>query len=218
MEPFASLLERRGTALRRGATTTLQANVGRLCNQACRHCHLEAGPGSAEVMTAAVMDEVVAYAERCSFECVDVTGGAPEMVPGIDRFLRGLAPRCRRLMFRSNLTALSEEGREGLVDTLRDLGAVVVASFPSTSATQADAQRGAGVWERSIGTLRLLNEAGYGREGTGLELDLVVNPAGAFLPAGQCGLEQKFRRDLARRPHRYRRRFLTRFIHQGGTT
>ncbi len=199
MESFADTLARHDLALVRGTATTLQVNVGRLCNQVCRHCHLDAGPGRREIMSRRTMEDVVAYAERCSFETIDVTGGAPEMVPGIEDLLRSLSRRCRRLMLRSNLTAIAEEGRERLVECCRELKVSVVASFPSTSSGQADAQRGEGTWETSIATLRMLNGQGFGVEGTGLRLDLVVNPSGAFLPADQCQLEKKFRRDLARR-------------------
>lgn len=197
VEPFAACLERHGLALTRAETTTLQVNVGLLCDRACRHCHLEAGPGRTEVMSAATMAQVIACARRLPFGTVDVTGGAPELVPGIEGLLEGLAPLVPRLLFRANLTALAD--RPELVATLAGLRAVVVASFPSTSASQTDAQRGEGVWAASLAMLQSLNELGYGRPGTGLALDLVSNPAGAFLPPAQAAAEERFRRDLARR-------------------
>lgn len=195
--PFAETLARHGLSLVREAASTLQVNVGRLCNQACRHCHLRAGPGRLEVMPSRTMDDVAAYAGRCRFAVIDVTGGAPELVPGIEGFLERLAPLAPRLMLRSNLTALA--GRDHLIELLARLRAAVVASFPSTHSGQTDAQRGDGVFETTLGTLRRLNAAGYGREGTGLELDLVSNPAGAFLPPGQAQAEERARRDLARK-------------------
>jgi len=198
IEPFASVLRRHGLELTRGETTILQVNVGRLCNQACRHCHLEAGPGRPEVMGPETMDRVVRFAARAGFSAIDVTGGAPEMVPGILDLLSALRPHTPRLILRSNLTALRERGPE-FWGRLRDLDVVIVTSFPSVSRSQTDAQRGAGVWEQSLDMLRRLNELGYGVEGTGLELDLVSNPAGAFLPPDQCRAEERFRRDLARR-------------------
>jgi radical SAM/Cys-rich protein len=196
-EPFAEALARTGRSLVRGAVSTLQVNVGLLCNQSCRHCHLDAGPHRTEVMTAATMDEVVACARRCSFPVVDVTGGAPELVPGIGGLVERLAGVAPRVLFRSNLTALASN--PDLARQLARLGVVIVASFPSLSAAQPDAQRGAGVFGASLAALRLLNDLGYGREGSGLELDLVANPAGAFLPPAQLPTETRFRRELARR-------------------
>ena len=106
VEPFSAALERQRLTLLRDRTTTLQVNVGLLCNQVCRHCHLDAGPGRREIMARETMEEVVAYAGRGGFSCVDVTGGAPEMLPGLDHLLRGLAGHTSRLMLRSNLTAI----------------------------------------------------------------------------------------------------------------
>jgi len=195
---FAQTLAAHGISLVRARAATLQVNVGRLCNQACRHCHLEAGPGRGEVMAAETMAAVAAYARRGGFSCIDVTGGAAELHPRIADFLAGLAPLAPRLVLRSNLTALAE-GREALVRRCAGLGAAIVASLPSTNAAQADAQRGAGAFEASLAGLRLLNRHGYGVAGSGLELDLVVNPAGAFLPPDQCALEKRYRRELADR-------------------
>jgi len=196
LDPFADALARSGVELRRGETTTLQVNVGFLCNQSCRHCHLSAGPGRTEIMSRATMDTVESFARRGGFSVIDLTGGAPELVPGIEGFLERLVPLAPRILFRANLTALA--GRADLVDLLARLHVVVVASFPSLSASQTDTQRGDGVFETSIGTLRMLNAVGYGREGSGLELDLVSNPAGAFLPPGQAPAETRFHRELSR--------------------
>ncbi len=194
--PFADALARSGVELRRGDTTTLQVNVGFLCNQSCRHCHLSAGPARTEVMSRETMAAVEAYAGRGRFSLIDVTGGAPELVPGIEGFLERLTLLAPRVIFRANLTALAR--RPELVALLARLRVAVVASFPSLSASQTDTQRGAGVFETSIGTLRMLNAAGYGREDAGLELNLVSNPGGAFLPPGQAPTEARFQRELAR--------------------
>jgi radical SAM/Cys-rich protein len=150
-------------------------------------------------MSSETMDQVIAFARRARFETIDVTGGAPEMVPGLPRLISSLSPLAGRLMLRSNLTAIAESGRRELIDLCKAHRVVLVASLPSTNANQTDAQRGQGVWERSLAALRLLNDAGYGCEGTGLELDLASSPAGAFLPASQEQTEKKFRRDLERR-------------------
>jgi len=193
-DSFAGTLARGGIELRRGETTTLQVNVGFLCNQTCRHCHLSAGPDRTEVMSRGTMDAVEEFARRGGFSVIDLTGGAPELVPGIEGFLERVAPLAPRILFRANLTALAEH--VDLVALLARLRVVVVASFPSLSASQTDSQRGEGVFETSIWTLRMLNAAGYGREGSGLELDLVSNPAGAFLPPEQASAEAQFHREL----------------------
>jgi len=194
-DSFAGTLARSGIELRRAETTTLQVNVGLLCNQSCRHCHLSAGPGRTEVMSRETMDAVESFAKRSGFSVIDLTGGAPELVPGIEGFLERLAPLAPRTLFRTNLTALA--GRADLVDLLARLRVVVVASFTSLSASQTDTQRGDGVFDTSIETLRMLNAAGYEREGSGLELDLVSNPAGARLPPDQAATEAQFHRELA---------------------
>jgi radical SAM/Cys-rich protein len=194
-DSFAGTLARGGIELRRAETTTLQVNVGFLCNQSCRHCHHSAGPGRTEVMSRETMGAVESFAQRGGFSVIDLTGGAPELVPGIEGFLERLAPLAPRILFRTNLTALA--GRADLVGLLARLRAAVVASFPSLSPSQTDNQRGEGVFETSIATLRMLNTAGYQREGSGLELDLVCNPAGAFLPPEQAAAGAQFHRELA---------------------
>ena len=192
------MLDSSNLFLTRGQTSTLQVNVGKLCNLACRHCHIEAGPGCTEVMDRQTMDNVISFAGHNSFTTIDVTGGAPELVPGIDYLLKKLAPLAQTLTLRSNLVALSDE-QSGLLDLCRKLKIALVASFPSTNKNQADAQRGKGVWEKSITMLKRLNDLGYGRTNTGLELYLISNPTGAFLPVNQCTAEQKFKSDLARK-------------------
>lgn len=198
VEPFSACLQNHGLFLTRQVATTLQINVGLTCNLACRHCHHAAGPGRLEAMDRQTMEEVAAYAGTVPFEVIDVTGGAPELVPGIEDFLATLAAASNKLMFRSNLVALSERG-ETFVRHLASLGVAVFASLPSTNAGQADAQRGSGVFENSIAMLRRLNESGYGVAGSGLELNLVANPSGAFLPTGQQVAERRFRQELERR-------------------
>lgn len=199
IEPFAATLERHGLSLVRGETITLQVNTGYLCNLRCRHCHLEAGPDRREVMSRETIAAVIAFAKRFPFRIIDITGGAPEMVPDLPFLIEGLSPLAPRLMLRSNLTALTTPARESLLSLCIDRRVVLIASFPSTNPSQADAQRGTGFAEKGIAALRKLNAAGYGVEGTGLELDLVSNPVGAFLPATQAHAEAKFRLDLMRK-------------------
>ncbi len=199
MEPFHAALARHGLTLSRATTHILQVNVGRICNLTCRHCHVEAGPGRPEIMSRQTMVEVVDFADRAGVTAADITGGAPELVPDIEFLLEGLAARLEQVQLRSNLVALLDDSHSSLLDLCRRLGIAIVASFPSLNEKQADAQRGRGVWEKSVAMLRRLNDLGYGMDGTGLDLHLVSNPAGAFLPAGQCAAEKRFRRELARR-------------------
>lgn len=199
MEPFGETLARHGLALTRGRAEALQVNVGLACDLSCRHCHLEAGPGRGEMMDRAVMDTVIDCARRFRFESIDVTGGAPELVPGLDYLLRSLAPLTPRLVVRTNLVALTRGEGPALCSLYRELGVVLVASLPATNPSQTEAQRGSGVWELSVAALKMLNALGYGVEESGLELDLVSNPAGAFLPAAQGQAQKKFRADLMRK-------------------
>jgi len=197
--PFHETLARHDLRLTRTKTTTLQVNVGRLCDLACRHCHLDAGPGRQEVMTAETMQAVITFAERNRFAVIDITGGAPELVPDIARLLRGLRPHTEQLLLRSNLTALAAPERETLLDLCIEHKVVLVASFPSTNARQADAQRGDGVNDRAVVMLQKLNALGYGQPDSGLLLHLVANPGGAFLPADQQATENRFRQEAQRR-------------------
>ena len=199
IESFSDCLAHHGLALTREVATALQVNVGLACNLACKHCHHAAGPSRREVMDRKTMNAVVSYAARVSFDTIDITGGAPELVPGIGDFLAGLAPITGRLLFRSNLVALDEQKEGDLVSQLASLRATICASLPSINGRQADAQRGDGVFAASISMLRRLNEAGYGISGSGLELNLVANPSGAFLPVGQAAAERRFREELDRR-------------------
>lgn len=197
--PFDWNLEQHGLTLVREKTTTLQINVGYLCNLLCRHCHLDAGPHRREVMSRETMDNVIAYASRNSFTTIDITGGAPEITPHIGQLLQGIAGRAQNTVLRTNLIALRENIATEFINLCRENGISLVASFPSINAAQADNLRGQGFWEKSLEILKDLNNAGYGHPGSGLTLDLVVNPAGAFLPANQCETEKKFKHHLERR-------------------
>lgn len=198
VEPFDKVLTRHGLTLVRAKTRTLQINVGYLCDLACRHCHLEAGPHRTEVMTLATMNDVISYAARVPFDSIDITGGAPELIPHIEYLILRLAKLTKKLIVRTNLVALHENSAPGLMGFYKEQGVALVASLPSTNASQADSQRGKGVWEKSIDVLKKLNQLGYGVAGSALELDLVVNPAGAFLPGEQGQMKKKFKSDLQR--------------------
>ena len=193
--PFKSKLAEHGLKLVRDRTRTLQINLGFLCNQACRHCHLNAGPNRKENMDARTLKAVVAYAQRSRFDAVDITGGAPELNPLLPDLVQQIAPLTTRMMLRSNLSALNQNFNQ-LVDVLKSRRVVIVASFPSLNLAQMDAQRGEGIFEESIAVLRELNACGYGHGGTGLELNLVSNPTGAFMPPNQEQTEKRYHQIL----------------------
>jgi len=195
--PFKKKLALQGLSLARTTCTTLQVNVGLLCNQCCKHCHLDASSGRSEIMTARTVAEVIALAGRFSFETIDITGGAPEMNPHIETLVSGLAPLAKSLIMRSNLTAIAAEEQKSLLKLLIDNRVTIVASLPSLNETQAEAQRGKNSFAASIDTLQKLNRLGYGLPGSGLELNLVSNPTGAFLPSPQEQVEKRFRQMLA---------------------
>lgn len=196
---FALTLRDHGLELVRGVTSTLQVNVGLLCNQACRHCHLDAGPARTEVMDPATGRAVADFALRGGFQVIDVTGGAPELNPHIIDMIELFSDSAPRVMFRSNLTVIVTEKSRPILDVLVRRRVVIVASLPSLNAFQLESQRGKGVHEHSIEALKLLNSVGYGVPESGLELNLVSNPTGAFLPVSQAQAEAKFRVDLQRK-------------------
>jgi radical SAM/Cys-rich protein len=196
---FSETLLRHGLSLARGETTTLQINVGLRCDLACRHCHLEAGPQRSELMQQDTLEAVVASARRIRFETIDITGGAPELLPQLPWLIQQLSPLTSKLIVRTNLTALARPESLGLTELFSHQRVAIVASLPAVNTSQTAAQRGRGTWETSIAMLRHLNDRGYGVEGSGLELDLVANPSGAFLPTGQSQTERRFRQELQRR-------------------
>ncbi len=196
---FQSTLAAHQLSLLRGKTAILQVNVGRVCNLACKHCHLDASPGRTELMSRATMQDICDFAERLSFSAADITGGAPELAPDLPYLLDRLCSLVDKVMLRTNLTLLLKPRYNELLSLCAARGIALIASFPSINKKQADAQRGDGVWQQSLDMLKKLNDMGYGMEGSGLELDLVSNPTGAFMPAEQCQAEKRFKRDLARR-------------------
>ncbi len=196
VEPFHQTLLKHGLSLNRRQTTTLQVNVGFACNQVCRHCHLNAGPDRTENMDAETVNEVVSYAGRVSFDAIDITGGAPELNPNLVDLIEGLYLHAPKIILRSNLTALDYGEGDHLMGLLKARGVDIVASFPSLNESQADSQRGKGVFEKSIDAFKKLNTMGYGQDGSGLELNLVSNPTGAFLPPMQEQAEKRFRQVL----------------------
>jgi len=193
--PFKSTLAKHDLKLVRNPAHTLQINLGFLCNQTCQHCHLNAGPARKENMGSDTVNEVVAYAQRCHFDTIDITGGAPELNPHLLDLIKKISPLAPRIMFRSNLSALKDQMNR-LIEPLKSHRVVIVASFPSLNLNQTDSQRGEGIFAESIAVLKELNAMGYGRNGSGLELNLVSNPTGAFLPPNQEKTEKRYHQIL----------------------
>jgi radical SAM/Cys-rich protein len=184
--------------LRAAEIRVLQVNVGKLCNQTCRHCHVDAGPERTEIMSRETAELCIAALARSGIPILDITGGAPELNPNF-RWLVGEARKLgRHVMDRCNLTVLNLRPQHDLVDFLAEHEVEIVASLPYWQPRQTDAQRGEGVFEESIEALRKLNAKGYGKGGK-LRLTLVYNPVGAFLPPRQAAIEADFRRELRHR-------------------
>jgi radical SAM/Cys-rich protein len=183
--------------IQRGQLTTLQVNLGYRCNQACSHCHVNAGPTRTESMDRATLALVPKVLKARGITCLDLTGGAPELHPHFRELVAEARAMGVAVIDRCNLTILSEPGQEGLADFLAAQGVTVVASLPCYCAGNVDRQRGDGVFERSIAALQQLNGLGYGHSGSGLELHLVFNPQGPVLPPPQAELEATYRRVLA---------------------
>lgn len=199
IDPFHLTLSSHGLKLQRERTHTLQINVGLLCNQKCRHCHLDAGPGRNENMNRNTLQEVLFFADKCRFEVIDITGGAPDLNSHIRELIENASSLAPRVMFRSNLSALNDGKRDDLMQLLQANRVVIVASFPSLNASQTNAQRGDDIFDISIDALRKLNMLGYGQADSGLELNLVSNPSGAFLPPSQEQTEERFKSVLEKK-------------------
>ncbi len=201
LSEFDRLLQRSGQyPLTATEVTTLQVNVGKRCNQACHHCHVEAGPNRTEEMareTAALVIE--ALRRHPGITTLDITGGAPELNPNFAFLVTEARRLGRHVIDRCNLTILFVPGQERLAPFLAEHQVEVVASLPYYLADRTDAQRGQGVFEQSIAGLRLLNQLGYGRPDTELTLNLVYNPTGAFLPPAQAAIESEYKRELENR-------------------
>ncbi|MDQ3046039.1 MAG: arsenosugar biosynthesis radical SAM protein ArsS [Bacteroidota bacterium] len=196
--PFAEKLMPIGLIpLRPTQIDIFQINVGKMCNQVCKHCHVDAGPDRKEIMTRATMELCIEAIKNSSVSTVDLTGGAPEMNPDFRWFVEQLSSLNKKIIVRCNLTIIVANPKyHDLPDFFKKHSIEVVSSLPYFTAAKTDSQRGDGVFEKSIKALKMLNAVGYGEEGSGLTLNLVYNPAGAFLPASQQSLELEFRKKL----------------------
>src|SRR6476646_6865325 len=195
MNRFAHKLAEQSVSLRRTRPEILQVNVGKLCNLTCVHCHVNAGPKRKEIMTRETVDRIIDWLLKSDIPTVDLTGGAPEMIPDFCYFIervKELQPS-RHIIDRCNLTILVEDEYHDLAQFLADKEVEIIASMPCYSAENVNAQRGDGVFEGSIAALQLLNSLGYGTD-PALPLHLVYNPVGEFLPAPQKELEADYNR------------------------
>ncbi len=197
---FHKTLHEHGVAdLKRRKVTTLQVNVGKLCNQTCRHCHVDAGPDRRELMTQETFEHCLRLIRDFEVETVDITGGAPEMNPHFMWFVTEIRKLGRHVIDRCNLTILTVPGFTHFPLFLAEQEVEIVASLPCYLEQNCDSQRGSGVFEKSIRALQRLNELGYGVEGSSLRLSLVYNPTGLSLPPNQQQLEQSYRDQLRAR-------------------
>lgn len=198
--PFEQRLAGAGLfPLRATGITVFQINVGKLCNQTCRHCHVDAGPDRTESMSRETAAWCIDALAKTDIPTVDITGGAPELNPNFRWLVERSRMMGRHVMDRCNLSVLLLPSQADLAEFLARHRVEIVASLPYYRAGQTDAQRGEGIFEKSVGALRLLNRLGYGRPGTGLALNLVYNPVGAFLPPKQEAIEAQFRKELKNR-------------------
>lgn len=185
--------------LRAHRIEVLQINVGKRCNQTCRHCHVDAGPDRQEVMPREVLEACFRLLEQSDIATLDITGGAPELHPHFRDMVERARALGRHVIDRCNLTITQLPNYADLPEFLATHRVEVIASLPAYASSRTDAQRGAGVFEQSILALRRFNTLGYGKPGTGLILNLVTNPVGAFLPSHQASLEREWKRELKRR-------------------
>jgi radical SAM/Cys-rich protein len=198
LTPFQQQLETLGMyPLKPTGIDIFQVNVGKMCNQVCRHCHVDAGPDRKEIMTRETMQLCLDILKDSSINTVDLTGGAPELNPDFRWFVDEIKKLGKHVMVRCNLTIILANKRfNDLPQYFKHHNIEVVSSLPSYTADRTDRQRGDGVFEDSIKALQMLNAEGYGKEGTGLILNLVYNPAGAFLPPPQEALQKEYKEAL----------------------
>lgn len=201
IENFESFQERLNATecypLMSDAIEILQINIGKKCNLRCRHCHVEASPSRTELMSRRIMEKCIeTIQENSGINTIDITGGAPEMNPNLEWFIKESAKLNKRLIVRSNLVILLEDEYKKYIDIYADNISEVVGSLPDYNKDKSERQRGEGSYSKTIEVLRLLNERGYGGKDSGLVLNLVHNPVGAYLPGSQLSLEVEYKMRL----------------------
>ena len=174
-----------------------QVNIGKMCNQVCKHCHVDAGPDRKEIMTRETMQLCLGVLSHSGIKTVDLTGGAPEMNPDFRWFVEEIKKLGKHIIVRCNLTIIvANKKYNDLPEFYKEHSIEIASSLPFYTAERTDRQRGDGVFEDSLRALGMLNAVGYGKEGSGLVLNLVYNPAGAFLPPNQSALEKEYKMAL----------------------
>jgi radical SAM/Cys-rich protein len=197
IKPFIDrITEMNSFPLKSSEMKTMQINVGKRCNQACKHCHVDAGPNRTECMTKDTMNECLRVLAESNFKTLDITGGAPEMNPNLPWLITEASKLGCHIIVRSNLTILDIPQYSHMPEFFADNKVEIVSSLPYYSEQDTDRQRGSGVFLTSIKILRRLNELGYAQEGSPLQLNLVYNPGGAFLPPSQSAIEADFHKAL----------------------
>lgn len=197
LKPFSQTLLEHDIALPRRPLETVQVNVGKLCDLACHHCHVEAGPKRTEIMELRTVERILELlSEAQAVHTIDITGGAPELNPHFRRLIREARKLGKKVLDRCNLTVLSRRGQEDTARFLAEQGVQIVASLPCYTRENVEKQRGLHVFNASIEALQVLNALGYGQPGSDLELDLVYNPLGPSLPPAQEALEAIYRKEL----------------------
>lgn len=183
--------------LMRKKTEIFQINLGKMCNQTCKHCHVDAGPDRKEIMTKSTMESCLKAIQKSKAHTVDLTGGAPEMNPNFRWFVEELSKLGKQIIVRCNLTIIvANKKYHDLPEFFKLHGVEVVSSLPYFNERKTDQQRGNGVFNASIEALKMLNAVGYGKPNSGLVLNLVYNPGGAFLPSDEKALERQFKEKL----------------------
>src|ERR671910_2972677 len=195
MQPFSHKIHPTNGLTRR-AIDTLQVNLGRYCNLACIHCHVESGPTRREMMNRETVDAVLRFLASSNISALDITGGAPELNPNFDYLVESAVGLGRHVMDRCNLTVIFEPGKDYLPEFFKRHRVELVCSLPCYTEENVDRQRGKGTFELSIRALKIFNDLGYGQLGSGLTLNLVYNPVGPHLPPPQDKLEQDYKREL----------------------
>jgi radical SAM/Cys-rich protein len=196
METFAHRIHLSGKDFSRRGVDVLQVNMGKYCNLACTHCHVESGPNRTELMSRETVEAVLRFLEGTPIPTVDITGGAPEFNPNFNYLVESAVRLNRHVMDRCNLTVIFEPGKEYLPEFFKRNQVELVCSLPCYSQENVDRQRGKGTFDLSIRALQLFNKLGYGQRESDLELNLVYNPVGPHLPPPQDQLEQDFKRIL----------------------
>lgn len=199
METFSEILKKLSIPLERTRVDTLQINVGKICNQSCAHCHVNAGPDRKEIMTRSTVDRVVNFVKESHIKTADITGGAPELNPHFKFLVSSLKQLNCHIIVRCNLTIIMEDNQKDLPRFYKKNDIELICSLPCYIEENVDKVRGKGVYKKSIEALKLLNNIGYGKEETDLLLNLVFNPGGVSLPPSQKKLQQEYKHELLKR-------------------